>query len=869
MLLHSFFSYVNPFFRSRVIVKNLPLNIDEEKLKKHFEAQAPVTDVKLMKTRSGKSRRFGFLGFKSDEDATKVVKYFNGSFINTARISVEVAQTFGEGSTAPISFKEKKRLADAREQEFKRKAEAAEEAKRKKQKQKAVVVDESNSKLKEFLEVFDTRKEVQSWANDDVLKDVNTVAEEQAAIPKQLVEEAERESDDEYENLPNNDENEDEGEEKMMSLSDMTAPTPVAPQNNDVDEDMDDAPIEDDGLAANTAVSDFDWLKQRQKRIKELAAGEDSTTTGKGPETIKSDEPEESVFSETVEAEEPVYEKSEQEINEDKVRSSGRLFLRNLLYSSTEDDFRNLFSKYGELEEVHLAIDTRNGKSKGFAYIQFKDPEDAVRAYKSVDRQIFQGRLLHVLPANVKKDANQKLDEFEMKNLPLKKQNELKRKAAAAKQQFSWNTLYLSTDAVMESVASRLGVKKSQLYDPESSDGAVKQALAEASVIGNVRQYFESKGVDLLAFNKTKEKNDKVILVKNFPYNTSVEEIANLFSEYGDLRKVLMPKDGGIAMVVFKHTPQARAAFTKLAYKRFKSSILYLEKGPKGLFEDESIENENENEDTVGAAPVEKPKEAKLSGSDLLAKTTADEDDNGKEGRTSVFVKNLNFDTTSADLTDAFKALDGFAVAQVKMKPNPKAPGKLLSMGFGFVEFTSKEAANVAIAAMDGYNLDGHKLQLKLSHRGQDSGASSNAAASGKKGKASSKILIKNIPFEATKKDIYQLFGTFGQLRSVRMPKKFHSAGGSGRGFAFAEFITAKEAENAMASLQGTHLLGRRLVMEYAQADAVNAEEEIARMEKKVRKQVTNETLAGLRLSGKRNIDLGEDDDDNNGLDGR
>lgn len=43
------------------------------------------------------------------------------------------------------------------------------------------------------------------------------------------------------------------------------------------------------------------------------------------------------------------------------------------------------------------------------------------------------------------------------------------------------------------------------------------QALAEASVINSVRQYFTSKGVDLLAFNK-KERSDTVILVKNIPF---------------------------------------------------------------------------------------------------------------------------------------------------------------------------------------------------------------------------------------------------------------------------------------------------------------------------------------------------------------
>ena len=54
------------------------------------------------------------------------------------------------------------------------------------------------------------------------------------------------------------------------------------------------------------------------------------------------------------------------------------------------------------------------------------EKEDATRAYRSLDKQIFQGRLLHILPADKKKDH--RLDEFDLKNLPLKKQRELKRK---------------------------------------------------------------------------------------------------------------------------------------------------------------------------------------------------------------------------------------------------------------------------------------------------------------------------------------------------------------------------------------------------------------------------------------------------------
>lgn len=53
-------------------------------------------------------------------------------------------------------------------------------------------------------------------------------------------------------------------------------------------------------------------------------------------------------------------------------------------------------------------------------------------------------------------------------------------------------------------------------------------------------------------------------------------------------------------------------------------------------------------------------------------------------------------------------------------------------------------------------------------------------------------------------------------LLAPRLPKKFD---GSHRGFAFLEFTTKQEAANALQGVGGTHLYGRRLVVEYSQAD--------------------------------------------------
>jgi multiple RNA-binding domain-containing protein 1 len=118
--------------------------------------------------------------------------------------------------------------------------------------------------------------------------------------------------------------------------------------------------------------------------------------------------------------------------------------------------------------------------------------------------------------------------------------------------------------------------------------------------------------------------------------------------------------------------------------------------------------------------------------------------------------------------------------------------------------------------------VDGHRLQLKLSQRGES--APTTETATGKRKTAapevslapSTKILVKNLAFEAGPKDLRQLFSTFGQVKSVRMPKKFD---GTHRGFGFVELVTKQEALNAYKALADTHLYGRHLVMQWAEIE--------------------------------------------------
>jgi len=133
-------------------------------------------------------------------------------------------------------------------------------------------------------------------------------------------------------------------------------------------------------------------------------------------------------------------------------------------------------------------------------------------------------------------------------------------------------------------------------------------------------------------------------------------------------------------------------------------------------------------------------------------------------------------------------------------------------MGFGFVGFQTADAARRALKGMHGYVLDGHTLSVKFAGRGAEE--QDEEKQSGREKAKTTKMLVKNLPFEATRKDVQELFGAYGKLKSVRLPKRFDRRS---RGFAFLEFVTRHEAENAYNALKHTHLLGRHLVLEWAQ----------------------------------------------------
>lgn len=506
------------------------------------------------------------------------------------------------------------------------------------------------------------------------------------------------------------------------------------------------------------------------------------------------------------------------------------------------------------------------------SYVTFASATNAVAAYESLDQKAFQGRLLHILGAVDRKGKFHVEDVPGQKRTVKEEQND-KRKSMAHKE-FNWSMLYMNvsndfvrfhflilaqSDAVASSIADRMNISKSDILNPESSDSAaVKLALAETHVINETKTFFEEQGVVLESF-ANRARSDTTILVKNIPYGTTDSQIRELFEPHGAVNRVLVPPAGTIAVVDFEQPHEASQAFRAVAYRRLGNSVIYLEKAPLGMFSSK-VEGRDA---TAASADV-------VTIAEQSAGASLEEDEPTLSLGSTLFVKNLSFSTSTERLAEMFCNLPSFSFARIQTKPDPKRPARSgqsegrLSMGYGFVGFKDVEGARKALKSMQGFVLDGHALHLKFAGRGTaDDTDHKSKDSAGPKNKTT-KMIVKNVPFEATKKDVRELFGcvsftlrftrsdgTFrshGHLKSVRLPKKFDSRS---RGFAFLEFVSHQEAQNAFDSLRHTHLLGRHLVLEWAN----EAEQDLDML----RKKAAVGFGAGKEIPGrKRKLEIGE-----------
>jgi RNA recognition motif-containing protein len=80
------------------------------------------------------------------------------------------------------------------------------------------------------------------------------------------------------------------------------------------------------------------------------------------------------------------------------------IFVGNLSFSSTEDAVRSIFEAHGTVDRVSIITDRETGKSRGFAFVEMPNDEEAARAIAALNGAEYGGRKLNVNEARPREE---------------------------------------------------------------------------------------------------------------------------------------------------------------------------------------------------------------------------------------------------------------------------------------------------------------------------------------------------------------------------------------------------------------------------------------------------------------------------------
>ena len=72
------------------------------------------------------------------------------------------------------------------------------------------------------------------------------------------------------------------------------------------------------------------------------------------------------------------------------------IYVGNLSYEATEDQLRDWFAEFGQVESVSVITDRATGRPRGFAFVEMADDAEGQKAIDELNEKEMDGRALKV-----------------------------------------------------------------------------------------------------------------------------------------------------------------------------------------------------------------------------------------------------------------------------------------------------------------------------------------------------------------------------------------------------------------------------------------------------------------------------------------
>lgn len=176
----------------------------------------------------------------------------------------------------------------------------------------------------------------------------------------------------------------------------------------------------------------------------------------------------------------------------------------------------------------------------------------------------------------------------------------------------------------------------------------------------------------------------------------------------------------------------------------------------------------------------------------------------------NLFVGKLSWNVDDEWLKTAFADYGEVERASVQMD---RQSGR--SRGFGYVLFTTAEAAKKAAAEMDGQEIDGRPINVNFATSRAPNPAGRAKQFGDTINEPSSVLFVGNVPFTATEDTLWEAFTEYGDVVNVRLPTDRES--GKMKGFGYVEFSDIESAKKAFEGAAGKEIDGRYIRLDYSQ----------------------------------------------------
>ncbi|KAL6844334.1 hypothetical protein ACP4OV_026007 [Aristida adscensionis] len=473
------------------------------------------------------------------------------------------------------------------------------------------------------------------------------------------------------------------------------------------------------------------------------------------------------------------------------------LYVCNLPLRMNTGKLLDLFAPYGQVTSAKVATDYTTGLSKGYGFVKYSNPHDAAHAVIQLNGHLVEGMKIEVrvsgIPLKpssslVQSHANKRIiKEIDMSNLyvcniplsmnttklvelflPFGKITHARVAEQSNNQSKGYGFIkFADSHSAAEAVASMNGA----LVEGELIFVRVAGLSPSAATSSVLQQSPHS------VTNPAQETNKSRLYITNLPQSMTADKLVNLFMPFGQIDRVVMNVEYSFV----------RYADVRSVAKAIYHMDGYLIEGKRLVVKASEPCPTDAVDHTFSQSGCKPMKEIDMA---------------------NLFIGSVPSTVTADQLVELFRPFGEIVQAR-----------KFHSDSYGMVRYANPSSAAAAIDHMDGYQIGGSTLVVRVAGLHKESDAATNAPTLQMPGNGQRQIDMTNLyvchlPPSVTTEKLIEIFQPCGQITQAKVVVDRFT--GVSKGFGFVRFADTYCAAVALTHMNGYPLVGHVLEVRIA-----------------------------------------------------